>query len=446
MKSINQIQAENDTKNLISSFLKLIGLGSLTKRVNYRRASSVSLTAIINWLFELRFSRLSMFRAQDNPAFSSRTARNVLNDSRINWQKLLCLVAIKIIQILKPFIDHRRRTTLIIDDTLISRPYSTKTELMARVYDHNQHQYLTGYRNLTLGWSDGNTFLPVNFALMSTSNQKNLVGRQAQITDQRTMGGKRRRQAQRKMNNVVIELIGQALKLGITAKTVLFDSWYSSPQMFWQLKQLDLDSVAMLKRSSKVYYRYRGRAYSIKALYQRLQASKRSVNQTYLYSSVVEANYLGHCFPVKVVFVAKKGQHAQYLVLASTNVNLPPQEIIKLYSRRWSIETYFKASKQYLGLDKSQIQNYDGQVAQITVTALTYILLAWQERQSTDIRTLGDLFYEMNEALPEIKFIEALVYLLKAFQNEMTDFLEETIDNFLQYLPHSVQNILREAV
>ncbi len=80
------------------------------------------------------------------------------NDGRINWQKLLCLVAVKIISLLRPLIDRRRRLAFIVDDTLISRPYSTKTELLAKVYDHNQDKYITGYRNLTIGWSDGNTF------------------------------------------------------------------------------------------------------------------------------------------------------------------------------------------------------------------------------------------------------------------------------------------------
>ena len=216
--------------------------------------------------------------------------------------------------------------------------------------------------------------------------------------------------------------------------------------MFWHLKELGLESVAMLKRSSKVYYRYRGRNYSIKALYQRLLNSKRPAGQSYLYSSIVEANFQGQVFPVKIVFVAKKGVRNQYLVLASTNTNLTPQQIIQLYSRRWSIETYFKTAKQYLRLNKSQIQSYDGQVAQITVTAMTYILLAWQERLNKDDRTLGDLFYLMNDSLPEIKFIEALVYLLKIFQSQEAGFISQTINQFLAYLPHNVQNILQKVV
>lgn len=236
---------------------------------------------------------------------------------------------------------------------------------------------------------------------MSTRKKTNLVGSKSSITDQRTIAGQRRSQAQRKMNEVVLELISQALRLGVTAKYVLFDSWYSSPQMFWHLKELGLESVAMLKRSSKVYYRYRGRNYSIKALYQRLLNSKRPAGQSYLYSSIVEANFQGQVFPVKIVFVAK---------------------------------------------NKSQIQSYDGQVAQITVTAMTYILLAWQERLNKDDRTLGDLFYLMNDSLPEIKFIEALVYLLKTFQSQEAGFISQTINQFLAYLPHNVQNILQKVV
>lgn len=42
-----------------------------------------------------------------------------------------------------------------------------------------------------------------------------------------------------------------------------------------------------------------------------------------------------------------------------------------------------------------------------------YDLLAWQERLNTDDRTIGGLFYIMNEALPDIRFMDALVYLLQ---------------------------------
>lgn len=59
---------------------------------------------------------------------------------------------------------------------------------------------------------------------------------------------------------------------------------------------------------------------------------------------------------------------------------------------------------------------------------------------------MGDLFYLMNAALPEIKFIEALVYLLKSLQTQVTDFLNHTIDQFIGYLPQNIQRVLGVAV
>lgn len=107
---------------------------------------------------------------------------------RINWQKLLCL---KLIDKLELMIDKRRRLAFIVDDTLMSRPFSKKTELLSKVYDHDKHEYLTGYHGLTLGWSDGNTFLPVNYALISTKKKKNMIGSAPVTQDERSIAGKK---------------------------------------------------------------------------------------------------------------------------------------------------------------------------------------------------------------------------------------------------------------
>ena len=234
MKSIPQFNYEKDTNSLISSFVRLIGLAQLSKKANFRRHSLIDLVSVIVWMIKARFARKSLLRFDKPAAFASRTGRNVLNDGRINWQKLICLAAVKLISSLKPVIDHRRRLTLIVDDTLMSRTCFTKTELLARVYDHNKKQYLTGYRELTVGWSDGNTFLPVDFALMSSKKPKNMIGKGPTILDQRSIAGRRRAQAQRQMNDVTVKLIKQAVEERITADYVLFDSWFSSPKMFWQ--------------------------------------------------------------------------------------------------------------------------------------------------------------------------------------------------------------------
>ncbi|MEK3550280.1 hypothetical protein [Lactobacillus crispatus] len=40
----------------------------------------------------------------------------------------------------------------------------------------------------------------------------------------------------------------------------------------------------------------------------------------YLYASIVIAQYHGHEFPLKVVFVSKRGSKGSYLVLAATQM------------------------------------------------------------------------------------------------------------------------------
>lgn len=171
-------------------------------------------------------------------------------------------------------------------------------------------------------------FLPVNFALMSTKNLKYMLGSKAITSDKRSIAGRRRLQAQKKMNEVAIELIQQALSLGVRAKYVLFDSWFTSPKMFWTLNQLDLYGLGMIKKSSKIYYRYRQRLYDVKGLYEHLAASKICQKNNYLYSSIVIAQFQGHEFLMKLVFVSKRGNKSNYLVLATTQIKLQPEQII----------------------------------------------------------------------------------------------------------------------
>lgn len=75
--------------------------------------------------------------------------------------------------------------------------------------------------------------------------------------------------------------------------------------------------------------------------------------------------------------------------------------------------------------------------------------MAWQERQNTDDRTIGDLFYLMNESLPDIKFVDALVYLISELKElEQTSFekIDEAINDFINQLPRFIQIALKQII
>ncbi|WP_087908303.1 IS256 family transposase [Limosilactobacillus fermentum] len=170
---------------------------------------------------------------------------------------------------------------------------------------------------------------------------------------------------------------------------------------------------------------------------------------TYQYSCVVESL---SGVELKLVFVSNRHHANNYLVLATTKTSLRPNEIIQLYGRRWQIETYFKAAKQYLRFDQTQVQKYDGLCGHLAMVMMTYDLLAWQERQERDDRTIGDLFYIMGEAMPDLNITEVLVWFVKTLQEFMEDepiiprnLLEGTVNQFIKHLPQSVAKQFQAA-
>lgn len=84
---------------------------------------------------------------------------------------------------------------------------------------------------------------------------------------------------------------------------------------------------------------------------------------------------------MKLVFVTKRGQADQYLVLATTMTDLRPEAIIQMYGRRWQIECYFKVAKQYLQFDQTQVQSYDGLCGHLAMVMLSYDVLALAQRE-----------------------------------------------------------------
>ena len=267
-------------------------------------------------------------------AFSKNTVYRFLNSTRTNWQRFTTLLSANIINdFMKPLTSDERKDVFIIDDSLFDRSRSKKTELLAKVFDHCSMKYKRGYRMLTLGWSDGNSFVPINHCLLSAAEDKNLLC-EADGYDGRSLAGKRRSQSRRKATEVMAELIHSAQKAGITAKYIVFDSWFSSPKTICALKNEEhLDVIAMVKKSSKIKYGYQDKNLNIKEIYSRNK--KKRGRSRYLLSvnvTVGEAQ-----IPAKIVCVRNKSKRKDWLALISTDTSLSEEEIIRVYGKRWQV-------------------------------------------------------------------------------------------------------------
>ena len=69
-------------------------------------------------------------------------------------------------------LTKNRRKCLIVDDSLYDRGRSRHTQMLSRVYDYVTQSYSLGFQYLNLCWTDGNTTLPCDFAMVGAARQK----------------------------------------------------------------------------------------------------------------------------------------------------------------------------------------------------------------------------------------------------------------------------------
>ena len=223
---------ENEISDFVTHFMKEFQVGKLLFQCNAGKLKGIPVVDVFRYLFCLIFSDRSMYMQRKTGAcdagFCKNTVYRFLNSAKTNWLRFTTLLSTRIInEFMKPLTDESRKDVFIIDDSLFDRSRSCKTELLAKVFDHCSMKYKRGFRMLTLGWSDGNSFIPVNHCLLSAADDKNLLC-DAEKFDGRSLAGKRRKQSRRKATEVMIDLIKKAQQSGLAAKYVVFDSWFRS--------------------------------------------------------------------------------------------------------------------------------------------------------------------------------------------------------------------------
>ncbi|MFR5337254.1 MAG: transposase, partial [Blautia producta] len=147
---------------------------------NAGKEKGIPVMTIFRYLLCLLFSDRSHYMQRKTKTFEEGFSKNTLyrflNSVKTNWQRFTVLLASKIINdFMKTLTDEKRKDVFIIDDSLFERSRSKKTEFLANVFDHCSMKYKKGYRMFTLGWSDGNSFVPVTYCLLLAAENKNLI-------------------------------------------------------------------------------------------------------------------------------------------------------------------------------------------------------------------------------------------------------------------------------
>jgi len=446
------ILLENDLSSIISAFFNSFNIGALLKKIGAYKTKGIPAVTVFRQLFTLVFMHKSLFqalRSDGTDNITKDTFYRFLNSCNINWRRFVHLLAGKVIrEKLENLTTPDRVNVFIVDDTLYERARSLKVELLSRVYDHCKHVYTNGFRLLTLGWSDGSTFIPVETQPLASGDQEKRLN-ESKSVDKRTCGYQQRVMAQAKAPFVMLDMLRSAIAAGIHAKYVLFDSWFSAPATILKIVAEKLHVITIVKKTSKVHYRYKGEKLSVKQIYRRNQ--KRRGRSRYLLS--VAAEILGSdgvILPVRLVYVRKRGKKKEYLVLLSTDMSLSEEEIIRIYGKRWQIEIFFKVCKSHLRLTKEcHSISYDAMIAWNAIVMSRYMMLALDKRLEEDPRGFGELFFDTCDELPDITWMKAFMLLLDTFLDVVAekyfladDEVEYLLEAFVDTLPEPLKKNL----
>ena len=303
---------------------------------------------------------------------------------------------------------------------------------------------------LTLSWSDGNTLIPVNSYLLASAKDTNIIG-PVKTFDNRTVAGKKRKLAQTKAPEAMMTLLDTALSAGMKAEYVLFDSWFSNPAQVTDIHSKGMNVIAMIKKSSRVKYSYCGEQLNIKEIYSRNK--KRRGRSKYLLSVDV---MVGKENPIsaKIVCVRNKANRKDWLAFICTDTTLSEEEIIRIYGKRWQIEVFFKTCKSMLNLiGECHSLSYDALTAHVAIVFTRYMLLAMEQRQNEDQRTLGELFFFLVDEMVDITFNRSLGILMDALMASLQEILKLSDEQLTAFtadfearLPEYLRNALHPEI
>jgi hypothetical protein len=351
---------------------------------------------------------------------------------KINWRNLLLGTVKQALLTLEDCRSNLGVKAFIFDDTTIEKT-GCKIEGVSRVWNHVINRTVLGYQLLVMGYYDGTMFIPINFSFHRETgkNKKRPYGLKAKHyksqykkkCPQASHGFKRRKELNSSKIASSVSMLKLAVKKGIVSEYVLTDSWFSCWEMVKTALENNLKYIGMFSKV-KTKFTYRETAMTYKEIRKRNRKKIKRNKKFNLYyiRTVVKWNGV-HV----VLYFTRKGKRGNWKTLLNTELSSSFNKTVEIYQIRWSIEVFFKESKQSLGLGKSQSTDFDVQVADTTIVMMQHLFLSIKN-SIEKYETLGKLFENTKAECLELKLHDRLLAILIAI-SEIIDKLFGDIDS-----------------
>jgi hypothetical protein len=404
------IQKEIEKRRLnmeseVNKSMNELGIRTLLHQSGIQKEKGYSTVTLLFALIVLPVIRQSLSALWSGKFFENLiqahkdTYYRFLNHPCFNWRKLVTLLACR--EIVRtdqaPFNDK----VIIADDSLLHKS-GENMELVSYHHDHTTNRSQLGYQMLQVGYHNGTRFYPVDMGFHTSKNRPNEKRREM---DKRTSGWKRRMETFEKKTDLLVQMIQRCWQNGISARFVLFDSWFACDKVISEILLIGYGVICRLKRN-KTRYSYRGQSMTLSQLWHNVARHQlRWVSSWQVKAAILNVE-LPLSGKVSIVFVrwSKKNWHP----FLCTEADMEISEILNYYSRRWAIECYFKDCKQLLGLGNGHSETFDAVVAWASIVMIRYLILVYilAKRQLTG--PIGPLFQELAREHLQLALIQSL--------------------------------------
>ena len=417
----------NDLNFIIFDFLTKFKIKNICGRSHIQKSQGHSAIELLFIVLSIPFMLVTSVNAVFRSEFEWVSKRvdkcsiyRFLTNDKYDWRKLIY----RICRIFTRLFPDNGETAFVIDDTIIKKE-GYKGEKITKVYDHCSKQFHYGFKQVALAYCDGKSVVAVDSSLHGEKVlAKEKVDKQhVKSRKKETAGAGRAKEYFLDKLTSALKMVNRAIKEGLKAKYVVFDSWYASSFAFINsLLDNGLIVVCAMKNNRKCLHKQQSTNISkVLALLKNTKRPKRcEARSLRYYETTIEMPELGK---VKLC-LCKKINHKKWKAIISTDISMSALAIMKVYAIRWSIEVFFKEAKTLLKMGKCQSVDFDAQIANISITLLLYTIMAYY-RRIMDIDTTGTLFESVKKDIYEKTIAENLwqffVEILEKIIKELYD-------------------------
>ena len=245
---------------------------------------------------------------------------------------------------------------LIIDDTIVQKEWTDENEIVCYHYDHTKGRSVKGFNILNMLYYNKDISIPVSFEVI----RKDKV-----YTD---INGNKRRKSTKTKNELMRDMITQAIKNDIKFTYILSDSWFSSKENFEFITNKNKHFIMALKNNRLFALskedKYKGKFIRV----DEIELQDKEAIKGYV------KGYNKEVLLVKRVFKNKDGTIAT-LNLVCSDTSLKGKDVSTIYQKRWKVEEYHKYLKSNTSLSKSPTKTVVTQISHLVMSMISFFKL-----------------------------------------------------------------------